>query len=119
MTNGVIFDTKQTEMLLQQWGRWSRISLKLNIGRGDYTNVALISDDMALVMDKIIAEMGSSHPVLKQILLIYYRDDYNFPMVANAIKCGETRARALHTAAVAWVDGSIKTLTADNFSISA
>lgn len=111
--SGIVVNTKNTEILLQAWGKWSSSGLGLGIGRGDYTNVTWINDDVALIVDRLVAQLGVDHPVLKDVLLKVYCDDYNYPMLANALKCGETRARQLHISAIAWVDGGICAMAMD------
>ena len=45
--------------------------------------------------------------MLASIVVMYYRSDYNYPMLANALKIGETKARSLHKSAICWIDGAL------------
>ncbi|ANB27215.1 hypothetical protein A6F57_19745 [Alteromonas stellipolaris] len=100
-------DTSETETLLNEWGKWARMGLGLNIGRGDSNNVYFINDDMALLIDRLVAELKRDRPLLASIVVMYYRSDYNYPMLANALKIGETKARSLHKSAICWIDGAL------------
>lgn len=106
-------DTSETETLLNEWGKWSRMGLGLNIGKSDNNNVFFINDEMALLVDRLVAELKRERPLLANIVIMYYRSDYNYPMISNALNIGETKARSLHKSAICWVDGALIGFTLD------
>lgn len=109
----ITHDTSETETLLNEWGKWARMGLGLNIGSGDSDNVYFINDDMALLMDRLVAELKRDRALLANVIIMYYRQDYNYPMIANALKIGETKARSIHKSAICWVDGALTGFTLD------
>lgn len=104
--------------LLEQWGRWGCSG----VGTGSlstpmYDNTHWVSDDIALWIDRAIAQLGecdsrkkaAGYKLVdrKRALFLYYRERYNIPMVANALKVGETKASVVLRSAEAWVEGSL------------
>lgn len=104
-------DTSATECLLNEWGKWSRMSLGLNIGTPSGGNVYCIDDDTALLIDGLVGYMGKASPTLKEVAILTYQKDHNYPMLANSLKVGETKARQLHQAVIAWIDGALAGFT--------
>lgn len=102
--------------LLEQWGRWSCSG----VGTGGfstpvYNNDHWVSDDQALWIERSVAQLGfcddrkkaAGYKLVdrKCAIFLYYRERYNIPMVANALKVGETKASVILRSAEAWIEG--------------
>jgi hypothetical protein len=102
--------------LLEQWGRWGCSGVGTgSLSTPTYENAHWVSDDVALWIDRAVAQLGVCDDRRKctgvklvgrkQALFLFYRERYNIAMVANALKVGETKAAVVLKSAEAWVEG--------------
>jgi hypothetical protein len=111
----LLFDYSMSD-LLEQWGRWGCSG----VGTGalctpTYENTHWINDDIGLWVDRAVAQLGvcDEHRKLsgyklvgrKQAIFLFYRERYNLPMLANALRVGETKAALVLKSAECWVEG--------------
>lgn len=101
--------TKDTERLLEQWGIWARQGANvrgLNV-RG-YQAAAMITDDDALLIDRLVARLGQRYEECAEVIVRYYTSGATFRIVGKRMGFGEEKARQLWKAGVAWVDGALE-----------
>ena len=104
------------EDLLVQWGCWGCSG----VGTGSlstpiYDNSHWIDDSIGLWLDRAVAQLAinDDHKKLsgykicdrKRAIFLYYRERYNLPMLANALKLGQPKATIVLRSAESWVEG--------------
>jgi hypothetical protein len=77
---------RDAEDLLTQWGRWSRqqvgvprctspsyVLMRDNVEQMDCLPAASITDDDAMMIDRLVAVMGRKHAKMAECIRVYYR----------------------------------------------
>ncbi len=113
-----------TRWLLEQWAVWSRVSGAVPKGYGESPMFRavlskivkpdiLISDDEAMAIDAIIAQLTIRDREMAKALVTYYFSDGNASHVARVLsydaqqKINRKRADVLVKAGTAWVDACL------------
>lgn len=101
--------SRDTEEMLEQWGLW------VVQGSGVYCCAApsesrtpAITDDEALLIDRLMGRLGKRYPECGEVLLRYYTSSSSFAQVGKRMGFGEEKTRQLWKAGVAWVDGALE-----------
>lgn len=108
-----VFD--DTEYLLQQWARWARSH---NLGEypsmtpfrrlsGGGIGAARITDEMAMQVDRAIAQLKKQEPLIGQLLSRYYLCNGNLSRVLEQFDFDRRAAMQMLSAGVAWIDATI------------
>lgn len=101
----IITINSNTESLLNQWGKWSRMGLGLGLGTPSNDNFHVIHDELALIVDAVVCRLGKGQPKKMRAIELHYQQDYTPAMIGKHLNCGETKARDMLKQGVAWVDG--------------
>jgi len=84
--------------LLNEWGVWSQAGLGLTLSSASNDGVvALIDDDMGLLIDQAVAMLGLYAPKTKVVVKV----------IAKNLDIGETKAKKLLLSGVAWLEGHL------------
>ncbi|BBP51229.1 hypothetical protein PHLH3_08550 [Pseudomonas sp. St386] len=96
--------TYDAEELLTQWGRWSRqqvgmprctspsyVLMRDNVEQIGGLPAADITDDEAVLVDRIIARMSQRYPKTAECVVIFYRSDRTLAEVGRIV--GEPRLK--------------------------
>lgn len=105
--------------LLEQWGKWSCSGLGGGgLGTPSCDNTHWISDDAAQLIDRAVAQLGLCDDKKKaagvkvvgrkRAVMLYYINRYNVPMVANALRVGETKAKTVLLLGESWIEGYLE-----------
>lgn len=108
-----------TDFLLQEWGAWLRVQtgmpryvspsfalLRDNVEQCSGVTPA-ISDDLAMLVDRLVARMGKRDPEMAQALWNYHRHAMNFRLLGRLMGVSHTKASQLVQAGRNWVDGAL------------
>ncbi|WP_105182024.1 antiterminator Q family protein [Pseudoalteromonas sp. T1lg21] len=93
--------------LLSEWGIWSQAGLGLTLSSASNDEIAMINDDLALLIDQAIALLGSYAPKTKMVIMLSYRSKMSCRQIAKKLDMGETKARQLLLSGVAWLEGNL------------
>ena len=104
--------------LLDQWGRWSCSGVGTGgLSTPSYDNDHWIDDNVGLWVDGAMGKLrlcddnrkASGIRCVKRELAVrlYYKDRYNIPMLANALKVGETKAKTILLLGESWIEGCL------------
>ncbi|MAB24959.1 MAG: antitermination protein Q [Pseudomonadales bacterium] len=100
---------RSTEQLLEQWGLWvtqgSSVSACQSPGMRP---LAAITDEEALTIDGLVGRLGKRYPEAGEVLLRYYTSGCSLMDVGHRMRVGETKARQMLNAGIAWVDGALE-----------
>lgn len=103
-------DTKDTEGLLCQWGMWvvqgSGVASCSVQGTQPTPD---ISDDQALLIDRLVGRLGHRYPECGEVILRYYTSGMPLDSLAKKLGMGKEKVRQLWKAGVAWIDGALET----------
>lgn len=100
---------RATEQLLEQWGLWVTQGSSVSACQAPAQRpLAAITDDEAIVIDGLIGKLGKRYPEAGEVLLRYYTSGASLLEVGRRMKTGETKARQLLNAGIAWVDGALE-----------
>ena len=116
---GVCVSSVDVADLLEQWGAWSLSGVGSgSLGTPSFNNVHWITDDIALWVERAVCELGSCDEIKKaagvkfvgrkRAIMLVYRERYNIPMLANALKVGETKATVILRNAECWIEGYLQ-----------
>lgn len=90
--------------ILEQWGRWSNSGLGAgSLEQPQQDNTHWISDEIGLRVDSAVSNLKFTDTQKKisgikknidryKAIKLYYKSNYNIPMLANALKVGENKA---------------------------
>lgn len=113
---------RDAEELLTQWGRWSRqqvgvprctspsyVLMRDNVAQAGGLPDADITDDEAMMIDRMIAVMARRWPKMAQCITVYYRG-MDMTMAEVGKHVGETRlkVREFIIAGHAYIDGCLE-----------
>ena len=94
--------------LLNEWGVWSQAGLGLTLSSASNDGeVALIDDDMGLLVDHAVAMLGQHAPKTKKVVMMSYRSQLSTRQIAKNLDIGETKARQLLLSGSAWLEGHL------------
>jgi DNA-directed RNA polymerase specialized sigma24 family protein len=94
--------------LLNEWGVWSQAGLGLTLSSASNDGVvALIDDDMGLLIDQAVAMLGLYAPKTKVVVMMSYRSQLSTRIIAKKLDIGETKARQLLLSGSAWLEGHL------------
>lgn len=114
----MIINNLDVREILEQWGMWSRI----DVGTGAITAPAeqlinyWIDDDTALIVNEATCRLKKADALLNntsramprfKAVKLYYIKNYNIPMLANALKCGENKAILTLRSAESFIEANI------------
>ena len=94
--------------LLNEWGVWSQAGLGLTLSSASNDGVvAIIDDDMGLLIDQAVAILGQYAPKTKIVVMMSYRSQLSTRIIAKKLDIGETKAKKLLLSGVAWLEGHL------------
>lgn len=113
---------RDAEDLLTHWGRWSRqqvgvprctspsyVLMRDNVEQMDSLPAACITDEEAMMIDRMVAVMARRWPKMARCITVYYRG-LDMTMAEVGKQVGETRlkVRELIIAGHAYIDGCLE-----------
>nr|WP_136252861.1 hypothetical protein [Ningiella ruwaisensis] len=117
-----IYDHDVTE-LLKQWGAWSCSGLGSgSLETPTYDNDHWIDDGIGLAIDMAVGKLKIADKNKKNMdnyrnlkkyapryiaITLYYKDRYNIPMLADALKCGENKATLILKSGEAFIEAEL------------
>ncbi|MDF0731036.1 antiterminator Q family protein [Pseudomonas entomophila] len=102
---------RSAEELLENWGRWAVLGSGVAscASRENATLDAVITDDEALVIDRLIGRLCQRYPECGAVLMKYYMArDLSLRDAGHKLGFKEEKTRQLWKAGVAWVDGALE-----------
>lgn len=98
---------RDTEELLLHWGMWVIQGSGVSACQSAHDlPTPMITDDEALLMDRLVSRLKRGYPEAAEVLLRYYTSrDASFADVGKRLGFGAEKARQLWKAGVAWIDG--------------
>lgn len=99
-----------TEIELEEWGIWVRcggVSLGANSVTvpGSTGRTADITDDRAMVIDRVVARLKQRDPRCARAVKIYYTQNLNHALLGEKLRTSKSGANYLLKSGVAWIDG--------------
>lgn len=96
-----------TDVLLDEWGKWANAGLGLGLGSPvDYMHFD-ITDDIATVVDGVVAKLKLNKPLVGNAIVLRFRENLSFCQIAHKLQIGETQAKQLEKIGLAWADGCL------------
>ncbi|KSW22779.1 MULTISPECIES: antiterminator Q family protein [unclassified Pseudomonas] len=101
---------RTTESLLEQWGIWVRQGTgNLSCAAPSWSlPTARLTDDEGLELDALVAKLGLRHPLMGEVVVLYYTTGKTYKQVGSMLGMGEESARQMTRAGVAWIDGALE-----------
>ena len=110
--------TKPTATLLLEWADWVRhpdlrmgarcgLAVIMAANVGGTVSGPRMSDDDALRVDRVVAQLRARNERLYVALRLSYVDELSYREMAVRLRCDQKKALALINQAVAWVDGAL------------
>ncbi|WP_313278111.1 antiterminator Q family protein [Stutzerimonas balearica] len=100
---------RDTEELLEHWGMWvvqgSGVAGCAVLGDRP---TPMITDDEALIIDRLVGRLGMRYAEAAEVILRYYTSGAPFAVVGRRMGFGEEKTRQLWKAGVAWIDGALE-----------
>jgi hypothetical protein len=101
--------TRDTEEMLEQWGLWVVQGSGVHCcAAPSQQRTPMITDDEALLIDRLMGRLGKRYPECGEVLLRYYTTSSSFAQVGKRMGFGEEKTRQLWKAGVAWLDGALE-----------
>lgn len=101
--------TRDTEEMLEQWGLWVvQGSGVAGCAVSGQQRTPMITDDEALLIDRLMGRLGKRYPECGEVMLRYYTSNCTFVQVGKRMGFGEEKTRQLLKAGVAWIDGALE-----------
>lgn len=109
---------RNTAVLLQEWGVWIRQGDRVNLGmRSALAQLipeksggllpANITDDDALDVDRAIAQLRKSRPIMARVLWLEYACGYSTRKIATLLSCSREDASKMCGRAYGLIDGML------------
>jgi DNA-directed RNA polymerase specialized sigma24 family protein len=110
---------RDAEELLKEWGTWTwqgagvpRCTSPMYALMRDNVEqisppVAAITDDDAMMIDRIVAAMGKRYPKMAECVVVYYRLDVTMEEAGKIVKLNRLKVREMLIAAKAYVDACL------------
>lgn len=100
---------RDTEEMLEQWGLWVvQGSGVAQCSAPGEQRTPMITDDEALLIDRLMGRLGHRYPECGEVMLRYYTSSCSFVQVGKRMGFGEEKTRQLWKAGVAWIDGALE-----------
>lgn len=112
---------RDAEDLLTHWGRWSRqqvgiprctspsyVLMRDNVEQFDSFPAADITDEEAVLVDRIIAKMAQRYPKTAECVVIFYRSDRTLAEVGKIVDEPRMRVREHLIAAKGYVEAYLE-----------
>lgn len=101
--------SRDTEELLEQWGYWVIQGSGVSACQAPGSRpTPMITDDEALLIDRLVGRLGHRYPECGEVILRYYTSGAPFAQVGKRMGFGEEKTRQLWKAGVAWIDGALE-----------
>ncbi len=101
---------RDTQELLEHWGLWVTQGAGVSSCQAPAERpTPMITDDEALLIDRLIGRLGQRYPECGEVILRYYTSGATFQVVGKRMGFGEEKTRQLWKAGVAWIDGALET----------
>lgn len=105
---GVTTD-READDLLTHWGRWAVQGAGVpGCSAPGEPPVTIITDDEALLIDRLVARLGHRYPECGRVIRRYYTSDLTIAQLAKKIEMSKESTRQMWKAGVAWVDGALE-----------
>lgn len=101
---------RTAEELLEHWGRWVVLGSGVSCCASRENTVLdpVITDDEALMIDRLVGRLLKRYPECGQVIMKYYTSrDTSLLVVGKRLGFGEEKTRQLWKAGIAWVDGAL------------
>lgn len=101
---------RTAEELLEHWGRWVVLGSGVSCCASRENTVLdpVITDDEALMVDRLVGRLLKRYPECGQVIMKYYTSrDTSLLVVGKKLGFGEEKTRQLWKAGIAWVDGAL------------
>jgi len=100
---------RDTQELLEHWGMWvvQGSGVAACQAPGDRAT-PMITDDEALLVDRLVGRLGRGYPEAGEVILRYYTSGAPLSVVGRLMGFGEEKARQLWKVGVAWIDGALE-----------
>lgn len=101
---------RTAEDLLEHWGRWVVLGSGVSCCASRENTVLdpMITDDEALIIDRLVGRLLKRYPECGQVIMRYYTSrDTSLEQVGKTLGFGMEKTRQLWKAGVAWVDGAL------------
>lgn len=102
---------RTVEDLLEHWGRWVVLGSGVSCcaSRENDLLSPMITDDEALLMDRLVGRLRNRYPESGNVIIRYYTSrDTALVAVGKKLGFGEEKTRQLWKAGVAWIDGALE-----------
>lgn len=109
-----------TEYLLQEWGVWLRVqcgipryvspsyALLRDNAQVDHSITPCITDDMAMLVDRLVCRLHRRYPEAGIALWNYHRyAGMSYRQLGRLMGCTHVRAQELVTVGAAWIDSAL------------
>ena len=101
---------RTAEDLLEHWGRWVVLGSGVSCCASRENTILdpMITDDDALMIDRLVGRLLNRYPECGQVIMRYYTSrDTSLAEVGKKLGFGMEKTRQLWKAGVAWVDGAL------------
>ena len=101
---------RTAEDLLEHWGRWVVLGSGVSCCASRENTILdpMITDDDALMIDRLVGRLLKRYPECGQVIMRYYTSrDTSLQEVGKKLGFGMEKTRQLWKAGVAWVDGAL------------
>ncbi|MFK0090863.1 antiterminator Q family protein [Pseudomonas sp. NPDC090755] len=102
---------RTVEDLLEHWGRWVVLGSGVSCcaSRENDLHTPMITDDEALLMDRLVGRLRSRYRESGNVIFKYYTSrDISLMVVGKKLGFGEEKTRQLWKAGTAWIDGALE-----------
>lgn len=102
---------RTAEELLVHWGRWVVLGSGVSCCASRENTVLdpIITDDEALIIDRLVGRLRNRYPECGQVLIKYYTSfDAGLEQVGDKLGFKKEKTRQLWKSGVIWVDGALE-----------
>lgn len=111
MARTLSFTERTAEDLLEHWGRWVVLGSGVSCcaSRENTLLSPMITDDDALMIDRMMGRLIKRYSECGQVLMKYYTTrDTSLMDVGKKLGFGAEKTRQLWKAGLAWIDGALE-----------
>lgn len=104
------FTERTAEDLLEHWGRWIVLGSGVSCCASRENTIAdpMITDDDALMMDRLVGRLRKRYPEAGNVIITYYKSrDIDLMTVGKRLGFGYGKTQGLWKAGIAWIDGAL------------
>lgn len=105
---------EEVERLLVEWGKWTFVGVGSRHAHGtlaglfgDDRTLPDISDEMALRVDRIVAQLCVAEPLTGALVIDHYREELGYRFLADQYKISSGKVSALVGSGKAFVQGAL------------